>query len=556
MKRHHFSISLLALCAFVLPHKTHAQFTGNNQTNTIDGTTVNWPGLYYVGSNSVSDTLLILNGGFLSSFGVRIGSSTNANNNLAVVSGSGSVWTNYSGDFDVGLFGSTNRLEIRNGGQVQVVALNTVVGSQSSSLYNSVLVTDTGSVWTIQQGLFMGDGGAYCSLVVSNGGAIFSGKGLVGGNNGGQTNIAIVTGTGSVWSNSTTMYVGNYGKGNALVVSNGGAVFNTIGYVGYAARARSNSVLVTGAGSLWKNSGTLYVGLGTSAPTSLPADGNSLTIADAGSVLVTSNAYLGFLDIASNSLLSVSGGNLTVTNLSGTDTIDVRRGRLAFNGGTITTDRLWLTNGIDSILEFNSGTLHTRGTIVSNTQLCVVGDAVASGNLHLAGGVHSFQNGLRIRANSLLTGCGTVNGSVVIDTGGVVRSDCTNLVFTGDVTNNGVLLADGAGLECFGNVINNGTIYLFNGGTTNFHGAFISNGSIVNVGAPTISSISRLGNDITLKLTSVPGLTYQLQSTTSLPLPVWSDIGTTQSGTDGVLTFTDFGAATNASFRYYRVQLQ
>src|SRR5262249_31311683 len=156
-----------------------------------------------------------------------------------------------------------------------------------------------------------------------------------------------------------------------------------------------------------------------------------------------------------------------------------------------------------------SGTLNTKGTVVlSNSQPFVVGDGTSTGNLHLLGGVHSFTNGLRIRANSLLTGCGTVNGDVVVDAGGLVRSDCTNLLFTGNVTNNGATLADGAVLESSGTLANNGTIYLFNGGTTNFYGTFNSNGSIVNVGAPTISAIHSAANDMMIQVPSVPPLIY------------------------------------------------
>ena len=143
-------------------------------------------------------------------------------------------------------------------------------------------------------------------------------------------------------------------------------------------------------------------------------------------------------------------------------------------------EQLWLTNGIDSILEFNSGTLHSQTTVVSNAQSCVVGDGVASGNFHLVGGVHSFQNGLHIRTNSFLTGCGTVNGSVVVDAGGAVHANCTNLVFNSALTNNGTIVVDGAVLETFGTFVNNGKMFLLNGGTTNLHGTFVNNGAILN----------------------------------------------------------------------------
>ena len=193
----------IALVELALANQACAQFTGDYQTNIIDGTTVNWPGYYHVGSNYVSDALFILDAGFLSSTGATLGFRTNANSNLAVVSGSGSVWTNYSGDFDVGFNGCSNRLVISNGGRVLVASLNTVVGSRGSlngatAFYNSALVTDTGSVWNCSGGLFIGDGGAYCSLVISNGGAVFNTHADVGGSLGGETNIAIVTGSGSI----------------------------------------------------------------------------------------------------------------------------------------------------------------------------------------------------------------------------------------------------------------------------------------------------------------------------------------------------------------------
>src|SRR6185369_12432277 len=101
-------------------------------------------------------------------------------------------------------------------------------------------------------------------------------------------NTAVVTGPGSVWSNSAYMSVGESGRGNLLIVSNGGAVFNTDGFVGfYAPGALSNSVIVTGTNSLWKNSGALYVGYGSSISPSYWISGNSVIIAAGGSVLAS-----------------------------------------------------------------------------------------------------------------------------------------------------------------------------------------------------------------------------------------------------------------------------
>jgi len=62
-----------------------------------------------------------------------------------------------------------------------------------------------------------------------------------------------------------------------------------------------------------------------------------------------------------------------------------------------------------------------------------------------------------------------------------------------------------------------------------------------------------MGNDMMIQVPSVPTLTYQLQSSRALPSG-WSDSGAPQTGTGSVLTFTDPGAATNASSLFYRVR--
>jgi hypothetical protein len=61
---HSFATACLGL--LVLAGQTQAQFTANDQTNTIDGVVSNWPGDYVVGSNTFNDALQILNGGVLS----------------------------------------------------------------------------------------------------------------------------------------------------------------------------------------------------------------------------------------------------------------------------------------------------------------------------------------------------------------------------------------------------------------------------------------------------------------------------------------------------------
>src|SRR5215831_9483420 len=176
--RNHFPVVALALLALISPHQTHAQFTGNNQTNIVSGVTNNWSGAYDVGGNYVFDVLFIQNGGVLSvtnGDGI-IGSNVGANSNSVVVSGTGSVWSNSSSTV-VGFHGSGNSLVISNGGRV--ISGYSSVGNFVGADNNSVVVSDSGSVWTganvniAYGGSLSGFGGSGNSLVISNGAKVF-----------------------------------------------------------------------------------------------------------------------------------------------------------------------------------------------------------------------------------------------------------------------------------------------------------------------------------------------------------------------------------------------
>src|ERR1017187_9842559 len=132
------SIALVGL-VYVLP--ANAQYTANFQTNIISGVTSNWVDNpsnlgagYVVGSNWVYDTLLVNGGGVLSNSTGYIGYKVGANNNSVIVSDSGSLWTN-TGSAYVGYQGSSNTLLITNG--ADVVSDSGFVGASSSATNNS-----------------------------------------------------------------------------------------------------------------------------------------------------------------------------------------------------------------------------------------------------------------------------------------------------------------------------------------------------------------------------------------------------------------------------------
>jgi T5SS/PEP-CTERM-associated repeat protein len=497
MKRNRIVVVLLAClsCASA----ARAQFTANNQTNTISGVTSNWVGngTYVVGSNTFLDALLINSGGILSNGIGYIGYEVGASDNTAIVSGSGSVWNNWLD-------------------------------------------------------LYVGDSGAGNQLIVTNGGAAFNGHGVLGLNSSSSNNVATIAGPGSVWSNQYDVDVGYYGTGNSLLISNQGKVVTERGgYLGVYSSSNNNAVVADGA--IWDMAYGLRVGLGGCS--------NMLTIVG-GSVLC-SNAIIGYSDpsfgIASNNVIRVDSGSLFVTNAAGNGTLVVSRadgkGELILNGGSVTVGSLIATNGISSVVTLNGSTLSSAATFVTNAQQFVVGNGSSAATFHLLGGVHSFNNGLRVRNNAAVTGCGTINGVVVIDTGGTVLADCSPFVFGQNVTNNGTLRAiNGSVLEAYGTVVNSGTIDAING-FTNFHGAFINNGTVLDASSVKISQVRKSGQDFIVQIPSITGHTYQLQFSPSMMPTNWTNTGASQSGTGGVLTFTDFGGATNTPARFYRVDV-
>jgi T5SS/PEP-CTERM-associated repeat protein len=85
--------------------------------------------------------LVISNSAFVENRFGAIGNNSSSGSNVAVVTGSGSVWSNAS-DLFVGLNGRGNQLVVSNGG----VVLNNVgeIGRNSSSSNNVVTVTGSG----------------------------------------------------------------------------------------------------------------------------------------------------------------------------------------------------------------------------------------------------------------------------------------------------------------------------------------------------------------------------------------------------------------------------
>ena len=548
-----------------------------------------------VGYNSSGNQLIVTNGGKVFSRLGELGGFPSSSNNVAVITGTGSVWSNEV-SLDIGNTGGGNQLIVTNGGYV--LTADSFVGRNASSSKNVAVVTGPNSVWSNTDALYLGYDGFGNQLIVTNGGKIFGNGAVLGLDASSSNNVAVVTGPGSVWSNPSNadFEVGYSAGGNQLIVTNGGTVIDGNGLLGTFISSNNSVRVVDNA--IWQNNFVLYVGLGGSSD-ELTIDGGSVLVnnsaiisstshsvgnvirVDSGSLFVTNAFANGVLVVSqagagpgelilnggsitadsfiatngANSLFTFNGGTFTVRSASVIDTQGlVVGGTFVFNGGTATVNQLVLTNPA-AAMTFNSGLFQTESTSIANGQQFVIGNGSTAMNFELLGGVHSFNNGLRISNAANLTGCGTINGDVTIDSGGWVFTDCGTLTFTGTVTNNYALAVDGGVLEFYGTVVNNNAILLYNGGTTTFHGTFINNGIVLDAGWVHVSGVTAAGNnDVVIQAPSVSGFSYQLQTTSSsLESPVWTNSGVPQSGTGGVLTFTDPGGATNTPTRFYQV---
>jgi uncharacterized repeat protein (TIGR03803 family)/T5SS/PEP-CTERM-associated repeat protein len=505
-----------------------------DNTAIISGNGSTWINIYdlFVGLKGTGNSLIITNGGAVYSGYGYIGFDSNANNNTALVSGPGSVWGN-GDDFTIGNAGTGNQLIITGGAQ----AYNNAgyVGYGSTSTGNSALVTGPGSFWNNESTLFVGSGGDNNSLTIANGGVVFSGDSTIGDNGEGSVEVTdpgsvwnidggltvsedgggsltvtnggavycngatvadmspgtvLVTGSGSVWSNSGDLYVGQNGYPfGTITIANGGAVFDNNVYLG----SFGNPSNIVSVGGTWQNQGNLYVGLESS--------GNQVSIGAGGS-FVASNLYIGNINKGVvGGQITVSGGALYVTNGPGSGQLGVGGGTLTLNSGTVSAASLVVISNqhVSAFVSFNGGILSTEGTAVTNGVAFVVGDGTDAATFQLHGGVHSFANNLEASNNATLSGCGTIDGNVVVDPGGTVLADCGGtLTVRGNVTNNGSIIAtNGTTIDLVGTVVGTGTV-ISTDGSVQFSVAINTSSSPPNGGSTSGTGVYGIGSKVTV----------------------------------------------------------
>src|SRR5438093_9962234 len=222
-------IVLIALLLFV--PAVRAQIVADGATNTLSNVTNTFTGDVTVGTN-LSFTLLVLADNALLTNSVNgvIGLNLSATSNEVRLISPTARWR-MGNNLYVGSNGVANRLVVSNGAFLDNNNDGTI-GNRVDSSNNVALVTGSGTMWSNRFDLRVGSGGRGNQLIVSNGGWVASRSGFVGNNATGSNNFALVTGSGSVWSNARNVEVGLLGASNRLVIEAGGLVHCGSGSVG------------------------------------------------------------------------------------------------------------------------------------------------------------------------------------------------------------------------------------------------------------------------------------------------------------------------------------
>ena len=348
----------------------------NSVTTTGNGSSWNASSQLTVGHDGKGNQLTIANSGAVSSTTFAIGGSS-GNSNIAMVTGSGSLWTNTSTTaVTVGSTGSDNQLRILDGGKVVNSGATSVLGGTGTN--NLALVSGNGSSWELVGGanLNIGNGaGSYGNqLVISNQGRVTMQTLIIANNATSSGNSVLVTGNGSLLSNTVNITVGANGYGNQLTIRDGARAVNNVVTVGSAASASNNTLLVTGAGSVLENTAA-------STPFTIGASGSSnrMIIAEGG-LVSSSLGLVGQQDASGNNHVLVTDNGSVWTNAStltvgGNPSVGVGgfgNQLVISNGGKVYSSQGRVGFG-SSTATNNSVVLTGSGSLWQNSQSVVVG---------------------------------------------------------------------------------------------------------------------------------------------------------------------------------------
>jgi T5SS/PEP-CTERM-associated repeat protein/autotransporter-associated beta strand protein len=220
--------------------------TSNNNSVTVTGSGSQWTntGVLYVGEYGTGNSLTVADGGKVSvttsGMDTVVGDKVSSTGNSVTVTGAGSEFSNAS-TFYLGKSGGSNTLSVQDGGRV--TNYNARIGGDATSNNNTATVDGTCSVWNISGTQFrIGSGGSSNTLNITDGGTVnvTNGLTLLGRDVGSNNNTVKISGDDSQL-NTVNLTIGRNGTGNTLIVADGGNLTLTA--------CRSNILIAENSGS-------------------------------------------------------------------------------------------------------------------------------------------------------------------------------------------------------------------------------------------------------------------------------------------------------------------
>jgi len=229
-----------------------ASSTGNGHV-LVSGSGSRWDNSGYLNIGVNTDglpSLLVINGGIVTSGGAAIGQVTSAPlKHIVEVSGQGSRWEN-NGFLEVGATGLNGVLRILGGGFVGTAGANIRANSWIEVSGTGSWLDSTGGTFTVNG--YISSGYYYGLLHVRDGGLVTTTGVIIGvgtSPTAGQSGEVEVTDAGSRWDDSSNIAIGGAWGGGSLLIGSGGAV--SAPTVDIAMTSSSLGVLVIGGWTNW-----------------------------------------------------------------------------------------------------------------------------------------------------------------------------------------------------------------------------------------------------------------------------------------------------------------